>query len=187
MSKNKLIKIIILVSIILITSNILKARVNNKIIISVGNEIITNYDLDREIKYLNSITLGKFKDLEKKNIEKIAIDSLIKDKIKVNELASRDVIVDDEIINRQVIQSARKIGFNNIDDFKQFVNMLQDWIPALEGQIEPNIDSSYAEKVVGQWETEIKNSLPQPSPKSPRRGQKRSSKKPKTSLDKENL
>ena len=76
MSKNKLIKIIILVSIILITSNILKARVNNKIIISVGNEIITNYDLDREIKYLNSITLGKFKDLEKKNIEKIAIDSL---------------------------------------------------------------------------------------------------------------
>ena len=113
MSKNKLIKIIILVSIILITSNILKARVNNKIIISVGNEIITNYDLDREIKYLNSITLGKFKDLEKKNIEKIAIDSLIKDKIKVNELASRDVIVDDEIINRQVIQSARKIGFNN--------------------------------------------------------------------------
>ena len=78
-------------------------------------------------------------------------------------------------------------GFNNIDDFRQFVNMLQDWIPALEGQIEPNIDSSYAEKVVGQWETEIKNSLPQPSPKSPRRGQKRSSKKPKTSLDKENL
>ena len=28
---------------------------------------------------------------------------------------------------------ATVIGFNNIDDFKQFVNMLQDWIPLENG------------------------------------------------------
>ena len=82
------------------------------------------------------------------------------------------------------------IGFNNVDDFVEFVNMLQEWIPALrghmEGHKEPEIDSSYAKKVLGQWEIELKNSLP-PSPKSPRPGRKKSNNEPKTSSDKENL
>ena len=50
------------------------------------------------------------------------------------------------------------IGFNDIHDFKEFVSMLQSWIPALEGKYvgkEPAIDYSYAKKVLGQWEKDI--------------------------------
>ena len=78
------------------------------------------------------------------------------------------------------------IGFNDIHDFREFVLMLQSWIPALEGQYvgkEPTIDAMYAQKVLGQWENEIRQT--QSKQESPRRGPKKSGNKPKTSLDKE--
>ena len=40
-----------------------KAELTNKIIISVGNEIITNYDLIREKKYISVITVLQIKNL----------------------------------------------------------------------------------------------------------------------------
>ena len=62
MRKNiKLFKSIIFLSILLITSS--KAELTNKVIMSVGNEIITNYDMARELKYLNVISVGKLKNL----------------------------------------------------------------------------------------------------------------------------
>ena len=61
----------------LLTSS--KAELTNKVIISIGSEIITNYDLDREIKYLNVITVGRIGELDNQESKKIAIDSLIKD------------------------------------------------------------------------------------------------------------
>ena len=99
-----------------------KAELTNKIIISVGNEIISNYDLAREMKYLNVITVGKFKNLDDEELKKIAVDSLIKDKIKVNVLTNYDnIIVKDEQINGQIVQSIRNIGFRSIDDFEAYL------------------------------------------------------------------
>ena len=105
---------------LLLTS--LKAELNNKVIITVGDEIITNYDLTREIKYLSTITIGKFKSLKKKESKKIAIDSLIKDKIKINALANYDdIIIRDELVNYQIDQSAISIGFNSVEDFNTYL------------------------------------------------------------------
>ena len=121
MRKNiKLFKSIILLSILLLTSS--KAELTNKIIISVGNEIITNYDLAREIKYLSVITVGQVKNLDDQESRKIAIDSLIKDKIKNSALANYDnIIIKDELINNQIIQSTQNIGFKSIEDFKTYL------------------------------------------------------------------
>jgi len=99
-----------------------KAELTNKVIISVGNEIITNYDLSREIQYLNVITLGRVKKLNDQELRKIAVDSLIKDKIKITALANyENIIVNDEVIDNQIIQSTRNIGFRNIQDFKTYL------------------------------------------------------------------
>ena len=121
MSKNiKLFKSIILLLILLLTSS--KAELTNKIIISVGNEMITNYDLAREIKYLSVITVGQVKNLDDQESRKIAIDSLIKDKIKNSALANYDnIIIKDELINNQIIQSTQNIGFKSIEDFKTYL------------------------------------------------------------------
>ena len=121
MRKNiKLFKSIILLLILLLTSS--KAELTNKIIISVGNEMITNYDLAREIKYLSVITVGQVKNLDDQESRKIAIDSLIKDKIKNSALANYDnIIIKDELINNQIVQSTQNIGFKSMEDFKLYL------------------------------------------------------------------
>ena len=116
----KLFKSIIILSILLLTSS--KAELTNKIIISVGNEIITNYDLAMEKKYLSVITVGQFKNLDDKKSRKIAIDSLIKDKIKISALAYYDnIIITDATINSQIVHSSQNIGFRSIEDFQTYL------------------------------------------------------------------
>ena len=121
MRKNiKLFKSIIFLLILLLTNS--KAELTNKVIISVGNEIITNYDLSEEIKYLNVITVGRIKDLNDQELRKIAVDSLIKDKIKITALTNYDdIIINDEVINNQIVKSALNIGFRSIQDFKTYL------------------------------------------------------------------
>jgi parvulin-like peptidyl-prolyl isomerase len=110
----------VLLSILLLTS--LNAELNIKVIISVGDEIITNYDLDNEIKYLNVITVGKIKELNDQESKKIATDSLIKDKIKISALSNYDnIIIKDELLNNQIIKTSRNIGFRSVEDFMTFV------------------------------------------------------------------
>ena len=110
----------ILLSILLLTSS--NAELNIKIIISVGDEIITNYDLDKEINYLNVITVGQIKELDDQESKKIAIDSLIKDKIKITALTNHgNIIIKDELLNNQIVKSSQNIGFRSIEDFMTFL------------------------------------------------------------------
>ncbi len=98
------------------------AELKVKVIISVGDEIITNYDLDKEIKYLNIITVGQIKKLDDQESKKIAIDSLIKDKIKISALSHfSNIIIKDELLNNQIVQSSQNIGFRNFEDFVTFL------------------------------------------------------------------
>ena len=84
--------------------------------------MITNYDLAREMKYLSVISVGQFKNLDDQESRKIAVDSLIKDKIKIGALANYDnIIIKDELINNQIVQSTQNIGFKSIEDFKMFL------------------------------------------------------------------
>ena len=123
MRKNiKLFNSIIFISILLLTSA--KAGVANKVILSVGSEIITNYDIAREIKYLNVITLGKFKNLDNQEVKKIAVESLIKDKIKTNALTNyNDIIINEKLINNQMLVSALNLGFTNEEDLNTFLSI----------------------------------------------------------------
>ena len=110
----------ILLSIFLLTSS--NAELNNKVIISVGDEIITNYDLDKEINYLNVITVGQIKEMDDQESKKIAIDSLIKDKIKITALSNyNNIIIKDELLNNQIITTSRNIGFKNFEGFTTFL------------------------------------------------------------------
>ena len=102
-----------------------KAELTNKVIISVGDEIITNYDLDREIKYLNVITVGQIGELDNQESKKIAIDSLIKDKIKISALSNyNNIIIKDELLNNQIITTSRNIGFKNFEGFTTFLKLI---------------------------------------------------------------
>jgi len=112
------------------------AELSIKVIISVGDEIITNYDLDKEIKYLNVITVGQIKELDDQESKKIAIDSLIKDKIKITALSNYDnIIIKDELLNNQIIKTSQNIGFRNVEDFITFLKFQKYELDELKKKI----------------------------------------------------
>ena len=61
------------------------SEINLKIIMKINNQIITNYDLEREAKYLLALN-PRLKEIDKKNLMDIAKRSLIKEKIRKNEI-----------------------------------------------------------------------------------------------------
>ncbi len=110
----------ILFSILILTTP--NAELNVKVIISVGDEIITNYDLDKEINYLNIITVGQINKMGEQESKKIAIDSLIKDKIKIAALSNyKNIIIKDELLNNQINKTFRNIGFRSAENFMAFL------------------------------------------------------------------
>ena len=95
-----------------------------KIIIKVDNSIITSIDINDESNYLKALNqdLGK---LKKEDIYKIAKDSLIKEKIKQNEIEKLIDIQNfrnDKLINDIVKNIYTRLGFENISDFEIYLN-----------------------------------------------------------------
>ena len=68
-----------------IFNNNLFAVSNVYIVTKVDNEIITNIDIAQEVNYLISLN-NDLINMEKKSLVKIAKDSLIREKVKLNEL-----------------------------------------------------------------------------------------------------
>ena len=115
-----LFKIIILIS-ILFTTNI-KAALNNKILLSVGTEIITKYDVAAEINFLSIFSKKQFEKLTPEEIKKISIDTLIKEKIKLNGiLMYPDLVIKEKQINDSLILLSKNLKLNNIENLKTFL------------------------------------------------------------------
>ena len=93
----------------------LNAQVNNKIIIKVENEIITNYDLKNKIL---SFLILRGEPINQDNINKFkpqALEVLIQQKLKKIELANYNMKRDEKKINQYLLN----ISSNNIERFKE--------------------------------------------------------------------
>ena len=78
-------KIYPLFLVLILLTNITSAKENIFIVSTVEDQIITNHDLFKEVNYLKILN-PKISQLDEKQIEKIAKDSLIKEIIKKNEI-----------------------------------------------------------------------------------------------------
>ena len=125
----KILILIIKIFIILtfFANNISFASVKNEIIVNVGNQIITSYELKNKIK--TSLFLGGF-ELNQESINKnknLAIRSLINYKIKKAEISRYNLKNDNNNLNQHLkklsskyktnIQGLKKIFDNNKLDF----------------------------------------------------------------------
>ena len=95
----------------------------NKIVASVNNKIITSIDVSNEIKILNLLN-NNLENLSKIELDKIAKKSLIKEKIKEIELDKYydELIIPDKNLNQYMINYIKELGFNSIEEFKIFSN-----------------------------------------------------------------
>ena len=109
---NKSIILVLVINFVFFGS--LQANVKNKIIVKVGNEIVTNFELKNKI--LTNIFLSK-KELNQENIDilkKVLLDQLINLKLKKIELNKFKIEKDENRINSYL----NSISKNNIEELK---------------------------------------------------------------------
>lgn len=111
-------KITLLSSIIIffsiLNSSSLYSKIKSNIVVFVGNEIITNFEIKNKI--LTSLMLAKV-ELNQKNIDsykKQALNSLIDLKLKKKELAKYNFRAEDSEVNKYI----NSISSNNVIEFK---------------------------------------------------------------------
>ena len=78
-------KIFILFTIINLLSNVVIAENKHEIIIKINNQIITNFDIQKETKYLLALN-PSLNNFSTKRIKEVSKSSLIREKIKENEI-----------------------------------------------------------------------------------------------------
>ena len=105
----------------------------NTIIYKVNNEIITSYDVKKEVKYLISLNTN-LKSLKKNEILRLAHQSAIKEKIKLIEL-KKYYSLEDESNNKLVSQVTsdlyKSLGLKSEEEFISYLavqNIQIDWV-----------------------------------------------------------
>ena len=120
---NKLISfLIIFLSIFFISGNIIASQ-KIQILYKINNSLVTNVDINNELNYLMSLNT-KLKNLDKSEIFEIAKESLIREKIKLNEIKKFFII--EKYENNQLLENIMKnlytnLNLNNLIEFEKYL------------------------------------------------------------------
>ena len=122
MNKIKFCLIISILNLIFFSNNILNASSNFYIVAKVDNEIITNVDIMNEINYLTALN-NDLKNIDKNSLINLAKNSLIREKVKKNEINKNSSnTVDDKILGSLIENYYKRINLNNLDEFKKYLS-----------------------------------------------------------------
>ena len=114
------IKLVILVMTFFVFGNNVYAEIKNSIIAKIGNEIITNYDIENKIK-TNLYLSGE--EINQQNVNKIkavTLKSLINLKLKSNEVKKHSLITNDQAIAQYLDTIANNLNLSQVDLINQF-------------------------------------------------------------------
>tara|TARA_B110001452_G_scaffold3760_1_gene3415 strand:- start:2444 stop:3358 length:915 start_codon:yes stop_codon:yes gene_type:complete len=106
------------------------------IVMKVNNEIITNTDIENETRYLVALN-NELKNTDKKIIKKLAKESIIREKIKKNEI-SKYFEFDNtkEYLDIVVKDYYKKLAINNLEDFKLYLKNYNLELDVVKDKIE---------------------------------------------------
>ena len=124
MNKIKVCLIISILNLIFFSNNILNASSNFYIVAKVDNEIITNVDIAQEINYLIQLN-NDLQKMNKKQLIKLAKDSLIREKIKKNELNKNinSLAVKEDVFQNIIKNYYKKLNLNSLEDFENYLQL----------------------------------------------------------------
>ena len=89
--------------------------------LKVNNEIITNIDLDNEARYLFALN-NEPESADKKTLTRLAKESIIKEKIKKNELLKYYRLDSTEVLLDEIIKEYyKKLNIKNLEDFETYL------------------------------------------------------------------
>ena len=98
---------------------------NNKIAYKIDNQIVTNFDITKEFRYL-AIINPKLLDLTKDEIFKISTNSIIKEKIKKIEILNhiKEIKLNENYTNALLKQNYERFGVKNEKEFEKKINAI---------------------------------------------------------------
>ncbi len=107
-----------------------------KILTKIGNQIITNVDIENEYKYLVSLNKD-YQKLEKDKIFNLAKSSLLREKIKEIEIRKYfELGVQDSFLNSKIGELYTNLGFSNSLDFQRYLDQFDLRIEDVAKKIE---------------------------------------------------
>ena len=118
-------KIILLLISLIFSSNVLFAEI--KILLSVDDQVITNYDLIKESNYFEILnpSVKKLNNNQKLNLAK---NSLIKEIIKKNEIEKFKIVKDTNfMVDDYMDNFYRRLGFNSLKDFADILELKKNY------------------------------------------------------------
>ena len=137
----KLNNLIILIIIFFSLINFSNSEINLKILMKIDNQIITNYDLEREANYLVALN-PSLKKIDKKKLMAISKRSLVKEKIRKNEIlkyknldkknAQIETVLNGLVLNlnfenqNQFQEYLKKFNLT-LDDLKEKIQIENEW------------------------------------------------------------
>ena len=94
----------------------------NKIIVKIEDEIITSIDIENEKNYLIALN-PNIKELSKDRLRLISKNSLIKERIKENEILKyiNEINLDEKFLNNLIKQRYSRIKLKNKDKFINYI------------------------------------------------------------------
>lgn len=110
--------------------------IENKILFKIDNDIITSIDILNEVNYLIAINKD-IKKLEKNRIYEIAKNTVIRDKIKKNQILKviKKIELDKQYISKIIQSTAIKLGYDSKKDFENHMSKSGIKIDLIEKKI----------------------------------------------------
>tara|TARA_Y100000590_G_scaffold467950_1_gene648723 strand:- start:1747 stop:2676 length:930 start_codon:yes stop_codon:yes gene_type:complete len=91
------------------------------VIMKVNDQIITNVDINNEYRYLIALS-PTLQNIDKKKVINLAKDSIIREKIKKNEIVKHfNLEVENKFIEKIIKNFYKKMGIENKEDFKKYL------------------------------------------------------------------
>ncbi len=147
------IKVITFTLIIFLLNNL---NVNSQIFIKakVNGEIITNYDIENEIKYLIALN-PRLKELTIKEIDRYAIDSAINERVKKIEIEKfYEIVLNNVVIDKVIKNLYSNLNIEDLDSFKKYLIDNGTNINQVKNKI--GIEVAWNDFIVNQFANSIK-------------------------------
>ena len=129
-------KIFFFITIYFLSINISFSNISMKILMKINNEIITTYDIEQEKNYLLALN-PNLKQMDENQLMMIAKKSLTKEIIRKNEISKYiELKLDDQQIDSVLNNLIKKLNFDNINEFENYLQSFNISIYDLKKKIE---------------------------------------------------
>ena len=145
-------KIIILLFFLVSTS--VYADTEIKIELKINNDVITNYDLKKYEQYLTALNTN-LSNLDKETLEKITKNSIINEKIKINELEKYfDLKKENNFLDNFLKEYYLRMSFKTKADFEKHLSLYDQNIEIIKEKL--NIELMWNQLIFDKFNNQVK-------------------------------